>query len=97
MVCDVGADARRVIAKHIRQSVAKRTEGITPEEISHVDLDDADLRDGYAKGRAWGALAERTERGLHVNFSTGETCWAGFFLRFDRTAWVVAELSGGCD
>lgn len=97
MVCDMGADAHRVIANHVRHTVAKRIEGITPETISRVGIDDADLHDGYAKGAAWGASAERAGSGLHVNFSTGETCWAGFNLRFDGRAWVVSELSGGCD
>jgi hypothetical protein len=97
LICETGPEAQRRIAEHMTGRVASRTEGPGASEASLVEPDAPELREGYGRGAAWGARAATANDAIVGRFMTGETCWAGFAMRFDGKKWLVAELSGGCD
>ena len=96
LICDSGDATTKFLSMHTPERIAVRVEGASPS-VSFVGPDTSELAGGYAKGHAWGATAEAEGRDLAARFSTGETCWAGFILRFNGSRWLVAELNGGCD
>lgn len=97
LACGTGPAAHRIVASHVRGRVVARIEP-APDEVSTVDANADQLRDGYLKGLAWGARVEALPDGrMSLQFSTNEICWAGATLRFEGKGWRVAELNGGCD
>ena len=96
LACARGRAAHRVIAAHLHGHVASRIEPGEPE-ISQVDANSGQLRDGYLKGLAWGARVQAKGDDLVVQFSTNAYCWAGATLRPAGQGWTLAELNGGCD
>ena len=87
-----------MIAAHLHGRIASRVEPFPPDEVSYVDADSDQLRDGYLGGHAWGARVEALPDGrMSLQFSTNEICWAGATLGFEGSAWTIVELNGGCD
>jgi hypothetical protein len=99
MMCQEGPGAYRVISLHMPERIAHRIEGPSVErpEVTFIGRDAPQLANGYGKGGAWGATAQAENSALDVSFSTGETCWAGFSMRFDGRAWLLVGVHGGCD
>ena len=96
LLCDKGPGAHRRVVASLARRANFRLEGNEPS-VSVLSADSAEIAEGYAAGKAWGAQTESVDGDLSIQFSTGQTCWAGFLLHFERQRWLLAQLNSGCD